>query len=197
MNQPIKIAYVGKKQREDAFREETGIAWTPGLEQDVKHETAVKMLKHPDVFCRADEVTERRAELRAMDASSPRADGCVLVAVPKHLFDMAQAGGGIASVLSVDGYPVLLDMAEEHDAKSSRMAQRIAAMSGVGDDGIGTGDGMTGDGDKGIGQAEDFGGGDRPADLETGLDAATSVSLAPGAKIAPELPAKPAGKKHK
>ena len=47
----MKIKYVGKKDREAAFSEVTGIVWEPGSEHDITDKAIAKrMLAHPDVF---------------------------------------------------------------------------------------------------------------------------------------------------
>lgn len=50
----MKIKYVGLKDFEDAFINETGLTWGPGIEHDIGDESlAARMLKHPDVFAEA------------------------------------------------------------------------------------------------------------------------------------------------
>lgn len=47
----MKFKYVGKKERETAFSEVTGIVWEPGSEHEIKDPALSKrMLEHPDVF---------------------------------------------------------------------------------------------------------------------------------------------------
>jgi len=47
----MKFKYVGKKDRETAFSEATGIVWEPGAEHDIADKAIAKrMLAHPDVF---------------------------------------------------------------------------------------------------------------------------------------------------
>jgi hypothetical protein len=47
----MKIKYVGLKPFEDAFSNETGVTWGPGVEHDIPDdELCARMLKHPDVF---------------------------------------------------------------------------------------------------------------------------------------------------
>lgn len=47
----MKFKYVGKKERETAFSEATGIVWEPGAEHEVADAALCKrMLSHPDVF---------------------------------------------------------------------------------------------------------------------------------------------------
>ena len=47
----MKFKYVGKKDRETAFSEATGIVWEPGSEHDIADKAIAKrMLAHPDVF---------------------------------------------------------------------------------------------------------------------------------------------------
>lgn len=60
----MKIKYVGLKDFEDAFVQETGLTWGPGIEHDIEDESmAARMLKHPDVFAEAgDSVKEPEQE---------------------------------------------------------------------------------------------------------------------------------------
>lgn len=62
----MKIRYVGKKELETAFQEKTGLVWTPDAVHEVDDATATRMLLHPDVFARADQVQaiEQSVEVR-------------------------------------------------------------------------------------------------------------------------------------
>lgn len=58
----MKIKYIGvKEDGETAFSRETGITWFPGAVEDVLTAVAAKMLQHPDVFARDDEVSTAAA----------------------------------------------------------------------------------------------------------------------------------------
>jgi hypothetical protein len=62
----IRIKYVGAKiDGERAFKELTGIEWMPPDENDVQDAHAEMMLKHPDVFERAETQPEPVALVRA------------------------------------------------------------------------------------------------------------------------------------
>lgn len=148
---PVRIAYIGKKQHEDAFKEDTGIVWSPGEAHEIANPAvAAKMLGHPDVFVLEGDVG------RMPEASTGRPDGLVLVAIHPDMLQEAREAGAIGT--TADGYPMLLDPDAQPAAKPS-IADRVANLTGTEDDGIGTGDGVTGDGDPGN-TAEDFGGGD-------------------------------------
>lgn len=165
-----RIAYIGKKQREDAFKDETGITWSPGEVHDIADAAlAARMLSHPDVFVREDDAQ------RAAQAPAGRADGLVLVAIHPDMLQDAREAGAIGT--TADGYPMLLDP-ETQPTVTPSIADRVANLTGTEDDGIGTGDGVTGDGDPGN-QPEDFGGGDVAA--ETATDPAPAPSPAPKA----------------
>lgn len=57
----MKIKYVGLKQFESAFSNETGVTWAPGAVHDIKDVAlAARMLKHPDVFAVADTASAER-----------------------------------------------------------------------------------------------------------------------------------------
>lgn len=67
----MKFKYVGKKERETAFSEVTGVVWEPGSEHDIADKAVAKrMLAHPDVF-----------EPVALADAAPAAEGDGLSAV--------------------------------------------------------------------------------------------------------------------
>ena len=66
----MKIKYVGVKDFEDAFVNETGLTWGPGVEHDISDESlAARMLKHPDVFAEAGD-SVKEPEQPAADESA-------------------------------------------------------------------------------------------------------------------------------
>jgi len=94
----MRFKYVGKKDIERAFLDETGIAWTPGMEADVDEAIGKRMLKHVDVWALiAEDAVDKTAEKSLQDAGSTLPewvkDGIALGLTDEHLEAIAQAGG--------------------------------------------------------------------------------------------------------
>jgi hypothetical protein len=141
----MKFKYVGKKERETAFSEATGIVWEPGSEHDIADKAVAKrMLAHPDVF-----------EPVALADAAPAAEGDGLSAVatttatkpadapPQEPQAPAEADKPAALVMMTKAGPLdlsTLDKAQLHqlakdegvdihpNAKAETVAKRLAEM---------------------------------------------------------------------
>lgn len=147
----MKFKYVGKKERETAFSEVTGIVWEPGAEHEIKDPALSKrMLSHPDVF--------EPVELATAPAA-PAAEGAGLSDVvipagtesaaitnapqPQEPQDQTEAEKPAELVMMTEAGPLnlsVLDKAQLHqlakelgvdihpNAKAETVAKRLAEM---------------------------------------------------------------------
>lgn len=145
----MKFKYVGKKDRETAFSESTGIVWEPGSEHDIADKAVAKrMLAHPDVF---------EPVALAAATAAPAAEGAGLSAVattatepvkpaaaqPQEPQAPAAADKPAELVMMTEAGPLnlsVLDKAQLHqlakelgvdihpNAKSETVAKRLAEM---------------------------------------------------------------------
>jgi len=178
-----RIAYVGKKQREDAFREETGIVWEPGAIHDIaRPETAAKLLKHPDVFWPAEKLAELlKPTPIAAAILGPRTDGLVMVLIPANMLEAAKEAGAIGT--SADGFPMLLPEPPDDDEPEAPtgLAARVAAVGDLED--LGAGENKPQDPPEGFGNADSAAPQDAQAPTATGQEA-PAATLAPGGTVA-------------
>lgn len=97
-----QVKYVGKKQSEAAFSDETDIIWTPGSSHPIADEgLARRMLRHPDVFA-IDETPPAASNAPGLGDATPKdatvlpewvTDGISLGMTDEELQTIAASGG--------------------------------------------------------------------------------------------------------
>lgn len=100
----MKFAYVGLKDVERAFIEDTGIAWTPGMVDSVDPEIGQKMLKHVDVWKLVAEDAVVKGDGKTLaDAGKPADDGSSLPAWVKEGIELGLSDDQLESIAKAGG----------------------------------------------------------------------------------------------
>lgn len=133
----MKIKYVGKKEVETAFSNETGIIWTPGSEHDINDVAMCKrMLNHPDVF---EHVEEEQKPAASTEGGKGLSDAPVKTEAPATetkptegpaKLQMQTAAGALdLSLLDKDQLHALAKeqgLSVHHNAKAETVAAKLA-----------------------------------------------------------------------
>ncbi|MDB5732324.1 MAG: hypothetical protein JWQ03_2219, partial [Variovorax sp.] len=127
----IELAYVGTKDAEAAFSDRTGIVWRPGSRHAIPADIASRMLQHPDVFARAEDIAVNLGASGQLMANGDVRLNNVLVSgsitATSSIAASIAAGSAGPSVANPEGDPNAVDPSS--DNADNPIANRFAGFS--------------------------------------------------------------------